>query len=111
MNGALRPCPACGFWVFAGKADSKATCPVCSWIDDFGQLAHPDFVVGANTLSLREAQARARELISSAHPRDPAWRPLKPGEHPQDRSSASPVCYLGTPEPDDFVPYWLSGPA
>jgi uncharacterized Zn finger protein (UPF0148 family) len=108
MNDALRTCPACGFRVFDGKADSRVACPVCAWIDDFGQLVHPDFVVGANPRSLREAQARARDLSASAHARDPAWRPLAPGEHPRDGRSASPICYLGTPEPEEFVPYWLS---
>lgn len=98
----MRTCPACGFQV------SEATCPVCGWIEDFEQLVHPDFVVGANSgVSLREAQVRARALISLTHARDPAWRALRPGEDPSKGSAASPVCYLGTPDPAGFVPYWL----
>lgn len=97
-----RTCPACGFQV------SPQTCPVCGWIDDLGQLVQPDFVVGANPRSLREAQVLARGLINSVHERDPKWRPLRPGEHPVASGSASPVCYLGTPDPDEFVPYWLN---
>lgn len=99
----LRTCPACGFGV------SETACPVCGWIEDFEQLVHPDFVVGANSgVSLREGQARAASLASLTHVRDPAWRPLRPGEHPAEGNAASPVCYLGTPERVGFVPYWLS---
>lgn len=78
---------------------------MCGWIDDLEQLAHADFVVGANAgLSLREAQARAAGL-SYAEPRDPKWRPLRPGEQPRSEV-ASPVCSLSTPAREDFEPYW-----
>lgn len=105
----LRPCPACGCEVFSGPYDSQQPCPECGWRDDFAQLVHPDLVVGANHgLSLREAQQRASSLQPSAHPRSPAWRPLHPGEHPPEGNSASPVCSIGTPDPADVRPYWLT---
>lgn len=98
---------------------SGATCPVCGWIDDFEQLAHPDLVYGANAaLSLRQAQRRALEVRGDTgsgrtvdFERDERWRPLRAGETPpaDPDGPASPVCYLGTPDPADFVPYWRRG--
>ena len=37
-------------------------------------------------------------------------RPLAPGETPVAGadSLASPVCYLGTPEAEEYEPYWLA---
>ena len=114
----LFPCPACGFTVFPRAYGSSDTCPVCGWVDDLLQLAQPDFVIGANTgLSLREAQSRAL----AAHPaavreaggfsRDARWRPLLPSEHPTEGfSAASPVCYMVSPDPETFRPYWLGAP-
>ncbi len=116
MPRSLLPCPACGFAVFTRDYGSSDTCPVCGWVDDLLQLAQPDFVIGANSgLSLREAQTRAR----TAHPiavreaggfsRDSRWRPLFPSENPTGSSGvASPVCYMVSPDPETFEPYWLS---
>lgn len=98
----MHPCAACGYLVFDKPAGSLQTCPVCGWIDDFDQLVHPDFVIGANPLSLREAQAKATGLTHSG-PKDPKWRPLRKGEQPRTESS-SEVCALSTPEV--FAPYW-----
>lgn len=109
------PCPACGFLVFSAPPGSKATCAVCGWVDDFEQLVHPDFTFGANSgRSLREAQSRALAkfplgALAGEHTRDPRWRPLRAGEVPRSEV-ASPVCYIGTPERDDFEPYWVVAP-
>lgn len=115
---AAYPCPACGFLVHDAPHGSGATCPVCGWVDDFEQLAHPDLVYGANEgLSLRQAQLRIHAALATSparatsFERDPRWRPLRPGETPpaDPDGPASPVCYLGTPDPADFVPYWRRG--
>ena len=116
----IHPCPACGFVVFARAFGSEEMCPVCGWIDDYLQLAHPDFTLGANSgLSLREAQANAlaaRPMAVKAlgvFLRDSRWRPLAAGENPPNGASAfaSPVCYLSMPDPEEFEPYWLDPPA
>lgn len=117
MNASVSsPCPACGFLVFSTGFGSEETCPVCGWIDDYFQLVHPDFVLGANSgLSLREAQRGALvayPMITRASDtflRDPNWRPLAPGETPRNSSFdlASPVCYLTAPGLEEFEPYWL----
>ena len=115
---SAHPCPACGFLVHGARHGSGATCPVCGWIDDFEQLANPDLVYGANVnLSLRQAQALALAGLTAApervaaFERDERWRPLRAGESPpaDPDGPASPVCYLGTPDPADFVPYWRRG--
>ena len=114
----MEPCPACGYRVHAQQCGSGAACPVCGWIDDFEQLVHPDLGYGANPgLSLRQAQRRAeRQLAEGPHrtsgfERDPRWRRLRDGEAPvaDPFGPSSPVCYLGTPDPADYVPYWRRG--
>lgn len=112
----LHPCAACGFRVHDTPVGSGAACPVCGWIDDFEQLVHPDLTYGANTgQSLRQAQ---REALAR-HPREAAtattgqlraacWRPLEVGETPvaDPQAPSSPVCYIATPDPRDYLPYW-----
>lgn len=86
---------------------------MCGWIDDFEQLVHPDLTYGANAgVTLRQAQAAASSSASGppAHGvRDPMWRPLHPGEVPPADPSglSSPVCYIATPDPEGYRPYWL----
>jgi hypothetical protein len=115
MEPARHPCPACGLRVHAERCGSGATCPVCGWVDDLEQLAHPDLVYGANSgLSLRDAQARSRAAGQGAavtYPQDEHWRPLRPGETPpaDPEGPSSPVCYVGTPDRSEFVPYWRRG--
>jgi hypothetical protein len=118
VSSLPHPCPACGFAVFAKPPGSDVTCPVCGWVDDFVQLVQPDFSVGPNGISLREAQRQAAGRVPAGagafrgYSRHPAWRPLAPGEYPEKGSScsASPVCYLTTPDQDEFEPYWSSAP-
>jgi len=90
---------------------------VCGWVDDLEQLVHVDLVYGANSgRSLRQAQRAALDdhLLTQAsvagRSRDPRWRPLAPGEVPASGadSPASPVCYVSTPEPAEYEPYWLA---
>ena len=108
-------CAACGFLAVPASAGRGVACAVCGWIDDFEQLVHPDLVYGANAgVSLRQAQRRAGEGTSidpSAalnYSRDPRWRALRQDETPVEPGApASPVCYVGTPDPESYVPYWL----
>lgn len=111
----LHPCAACGFRVHDAPVGSGAVCPVCGWIDDFEQLVHPDLTYGANTgHSLRQAQREALaryplDAVTEARPRAACWRPLAVGESPvaDPQAPSSPVCYIATPDPGDYVPYWL----
>jgi hypothetical protein len=115
VDRELHCCAACGYRVHEASPGSGASCPVCRWVDDYEQLVHPDLTYGANPgLSLRQAQrasiARqaAGECASATYARDACWRPLREGETPaaDPHSPASPVCYIATPDPRDFVPYW-----
>ncbi len=110
------PCAACGHKVHALPAGSGARCPVCGWFDDFEQLVHPDLTYGANAgLTLRQAQAAVAQARQGASDRqaqvarDPRWRPLRPDETPaaDPDGLSSPVCYIATPDPEDYEPYWL----
>ena len=108
-------CAACGFLAVPAIAGRGTSCAVCGWIDDFEQLVHPDLVYGANSGdSLRQAQRRARERLATDpraaanYSRDPHWRALRDGETPVEVDApASPVCYIATPDPASYVPYWL----
>ena len=108
-------CPACGFRTLALPPDRGERCAVCGWINDFQQLVHPDITYGANAgLSLQQAQRRLcpgspqDPEQADGFERDPAWRPLQHGENPDDATGgSSPVCYIATPDPADYVPYWL----
>ena len=112
----LHPCAACGFRVHAAAVGSGAVCPVCGWVDDFEQLVHPDLTYGANTgQSLRQAQRQALARLpldaataATGQSRAACWRPLTAGETPvaDPRAPSSPVCYIATPDPRDYVPYW-----
>lgn len=108
------PCAACGYKVHPSRAGSGAQCPVCGWIDDFEQLVHPDLTYGENPgLTLRQAQADAATQGNAASRanfvRDPAWRPLRADETPaaDPNGLSSPVCYIATPDPEEYEPYWL----
>lgn len=51
-------CPCCGFKTLTSEQrGSFEICPVCYWEDDKVQLKDPDYAGGANSVSLREAQA------------------------------------------------------
>ena len=116
MSGLeLQPCAACGFRVHAAPIGSGADCPVCGWVDDYEQLVHPDFTYGANAgRSLRQAQREALARCpldgpaAGGYVRDERWRPLAVDETPaaDPNAPASPVCYIATPDPRDYVPYW-----
>jgi hypothetical protein len=110
------PCSACGFRVHHHPPGSGERCPVCGWFDDFEQLVHPDLTYGANSgTSLRQAQAAAADVVNTGggpgaeFVRDKRWRPLRPGEIPaaDPGGPSSPVCSVGTPDPEGYVPYWL----
>jgi hypothetical protein len=109
------PCAACGYRIHVAPFGSGASCPMCGWIDDYEQLVHPDLTYGSNAgRSLRQAQrdALARHPLDRSHAGDPVrderWRPLGTDETPvaDPHAPASPVCYVGTPDPRDYVPYW-----
>ncbi|MFT3796535.1 CPCC family cysteine-rich protein [Flavobacterium sp.] len=50
-------CPCCGYKTFHEKPDGTySICTVCYWEDDPFQLENPDYISGANRVSLRQAQ-------------------------------------------------------
>ncbi|MCB9386109.1 MAG: hypothetical protein H6509_15975 [Bryobacterales bacterium] len=82
------PCPACGYLVFHEPPGSLQTCPVCHWIDDHIQLAHPLLRHGMNIPSLVERQhylsdPRATPPETEPFHRDPHWKPIRPPYEPR----------------------------
>jgi hypothetical protein len=96
MDATTRfPCPCCGYRVFREPPGSFDICPICYWEDDIVQLAFPQMAGGANTLSLRDAQANVERIKASdqrfldkvrpADPndqKDPGWRPFNSPKDP-----------------------------
>jgi hypothetical protein len=59
------PCPCCGHRVHAEPPGSSRVCRICFWEDDLSQLRWPDTAVGANKVSLIEAQRNYAEFAVS----------------------------------------------
>ena len=56
-------CPCCGFLTFDEKpCGNFDICPVCYWEDDDIQNKNPDFVGGANGISLNQAKTAYKAL-------------------------------------------------
>ncbi|MFK0237917.1 CPCC family cysteine-rich protein [Streptomyces vinaceus] len=85
------PCPCCGHLVLDEMPGSHEICPVCSWEDDAVQFRWPTAEVGANRVSLIEAQRNYRDFgardergrrfarpPAPDEPIDPSWRPIDP---------------------------------
>lgn len=75
-------CPVCGYMTVSDEFD---ICAICGWELDFVQGSDPDYRGGANTVSIREAQAefgrcstppQHRRAPGQDDIRDPSWRPL-----------------------------------
>ena len=50
-------CPCCGYYTLPERADGTyEICPVCFWEDDGLQLLNPNFVGGANRVSLNQGR-------------------------------------------------------
>ena len=83
-------CPCCGYKTLSEKPPGTyEICPICFWEDDGVQFNDPDYEVGANRVSLRQAQKNfirygVAELKDKSHVRkpskndvkDPNWKPL-----------------------------------
>jgi methionyl-tRNA synthetase len=80
-------CPCCGYRSITATYD---ICDICGWEHDPAQQDHPDSDVGANPVSLRDAQrnyalygAKTRNHLRSVRNltpddvRDPNWKPLE----------------------------------
>lgn len=84
-------CPCCGYKTFYSEPDgSFDICPVCFWEDDIVQQNDPDFDIGANHISLRQAQrnflefgACRKEMLPNVRmpnedeEKDVSWKPLE----------------------------------
>lgn len=83
-------CPCCGYRTITEEYD---ICDICRWEHDLVQERDPDYMGGANSVSLRQAQWNfgafgACERASVAHARkpgpddvrDPNWKPLQQGD-------------------------------
>ncbi|HYF51041.1 MAG TPA: CPCC family cysteine-rich protein [Planctomycetota bacterium] len=55
-------CPCCRYKTIAADFD---ICPICFWENDPWQVNHPD-ATGANSISLREAQANFKRIGASS---------------------------------------------
>jgi hypothetical protein len=55
ISGESHSCPVCGLTEFSAGG-SYEICGNCGWEDDPVQLAEPDFVGGANRMSLNQAR-------------------------------------------------------
>lgn len=53
-------CPVCGKYMFEYR-NCMDICDVCDWCDDAIQEDSPDYVGGANRMSLNEARKAYRE--------------------------------------------------
>lgn len=87
----LYTCPSCGFKTLERKPPGTfEVCPICFWEDDNVQFDDPDYVGGANSISLREAQKNFikfgvsdKKFIKNvrrptrADIKDPAWNLVK----------------------------------
>ena len=62
-------CPVCGKYEFADES-CYDICPFCGWVDDGVHLSDPDFVGGANELSLKHYRKEYHEKITQ----DPTYR-------------------------------------
>ncbi|GAQ89797.1 AMP-dependent synthetase and ligase family protein [Klebsormidium nitens] len=76
----LHPCPCCGYEVFSGAGGTFEICPICFWEDDLYQLTNATDRVGANTVSLQEAQ-RNFERIGACCPSNLSSGPAMGGAH------------------------------
>jgi methionyl-tRNA synthetase len=76
-------CPCCGYKTFSEPSGSYNICPVCYWEDDPVQLEHPSSEIGANRVSLKQAQQNFIE-IGACSPDMRRWvrKPLK--DEPKD---------------------------
>ncbi|MFC9970513.1 CPCC family cysteine-rich protein [Spirillospora sp. NPDC127200] len=109
------PCVCCGHLTMDGAPGSYEICPVCFWEDDAMQLRWPDWEVGANRISLVEAQqnfmtfgaceertAKHVRLAGDDEPLDRSWRPIDP-----ERDRFEPRGISLAPWPDDRTAlYW-----
>ena len=60
-EGVRYPCPCCdSLTLTEPPTGTHAICAVCNWEDDSVQFRDPDYVGGANRVSLREARENYR---------------------------------------------------
>ena len=62
-NCDLKPCRCCGALVISTLGDYEI-CDVCDWEDDPIQSAEPDYVGGANKMSLNQARKEWNDRLS-----------------------------------------------
>lgn len=113
MAAEFFPCPSCGFLTFGEPPGSYEICELCGWEDDHVQLAHPYMGGGANSLSLVQHQLQALSsyplalTTAGGCPRDPKWRPLRPGEMQADGAPRDGLSYFHAAAEEEPPYYWL----
>ncbi|GGQ11853.1 hypothetical protein BKA00_006613 [Actinomadura coerulea] len=109
------PCVCCGHLTMEALPGSHQICPVCFWEDDVTQLRWPDQTMGANRVSLIQAQqnfkilgaceeqmVRHVRLARDDEPTDLSWRAIDP-----QRDRFEPRLVSLAPWPDDYTAfYW-----
>ena len=60
-------CPCCDFYTLNNKANNTfQICPICYWEDDGVQLHNPNYVGGANHISLNQAKKNFASFLTSS---------------------------------------------
>ena len=86
----LYTCPCCGYKTRGEEQyGSYDICPICFWEDDPFQVENPDTDIGANPISLRQAQRNFKEFgacdidmkrhvlkYRTGHELDANWKPF-----------------------------------
>jgi hypothetical protein len=120
MSGTTEyPCPCCGFLVFEEPPGSDDICPICFWEDDISQLRFPEMPVGANRVSLIEAQRNFQNLGASVirllpnvrkptpgDKHDPEWRPIDEATDNVEKGVSGVEYGLTYPQDGTSLYYW-----
>ena len=64
----MHKCPCCSFLTLCeNPPGTYEICPVCFWEDDGVQFSDPDYVGGANHISLNQARRNYAEFGAAEH--------------------------------------------
>ena len=79
-------CSCCGYFTLTDEPGHFDICSVCYWEDDNIQLADPDYVGGANGVSLNQARDNYKRFGVSDKCSLSSVRPPQEDEKPENNS-------------------------